>query len=78
MNAGNKQLFGAQVTYEVNRTGRAIPKNGLIDSVSVDSRRKEYGLEPLVEYLNTMTTMHYDMNKERYEQMGVKSADLYR
>lgn len=77
VNAGQKQLFGTQVTYEVNRTGRAIPKNGLIDSVSVDNRRKEYGLEPLVEYLNTMTTMHYDMNRERYEQMGVKSPDLY-
>ncbi len=78
VNAGQKQLFGTQVTYEVNRTGRAILKNGLIDSVNVDKRRKEYGLEPLVEYLNSMTGMHYEMNKERYEQMGVKSADLYR
>lgn len=77
VNGGEKQFFGTQVTYQVNKTGRAILKNGLDDSLNVDNRRGKYGLEPLVEYLNMMTTMHYDMNKERYEQMGVKAPDLY-
>ncbi len=52
VNAGEKQLFGTQVTYEVNTTGRAIPKNGLVDSANVDKLRKEYNLGSLRDYLN--------------------------
>ena len=77
VNAGLKQLFGTQVTYEVETTGRAIPKIGLVDSANVDKLRKEYGLEPLKDYLNRMTTMHYEMNKERYEKMGILKPNLY-
>eukprot|EP01041_Mallomonas_annulata_P026420 gene26420-47734_t len=43
-NAGRKQLFGTQVDFEVNTTGRAFPKFGLVDSVNVDKIRKEYNL----------------------------------
>lgn len=63
-NASHKQLFGTQLDYEVETTGKAFPKFGLIDSVNVDKIRKEYNLEPLKDYLNQMTTMHYEMNKE--------------
>lgn len=77
VNAGLKQLFGTQVTYEVKTTGRAIPKIGLIDSANVDKLRKEYNLEPLKDYLNQMTTMHYQMNKEHYEKMGILKPNLY-
>lgn len=64
VNAGKKQLFGTQVTYEVQTTGRAIPKFGLIDSANVENLRKEYSLGSLKDYLNLMTTSHYEMNKE--------------
>ena len=77
VNAGEKQLFGTQVTYEVETTGRAIPKIGLADSANVDKLRKEYTLEPLKDYLNTMTTLHYEMNKEHYEKMGILKPNLY-
>ncbi|RZM05326.1 MAG: hypothetical protein EOO88_55030 [Pedobacter sp.] len=77
VNAGEQQVFGTQVTYEVNTTGRAIPKIGLIDSVNVDVRRKEYELGPLKDYLNMMTESHYEMNKERYVRMGILSPRLY-
>lgn len=77
VNTGLKQLFGTQVTYEVETTGRAIPKIGLLDSVNVDKLRKEYDLEPLKDYLNTMTTMHYEMNKEQYEKKGILKPNLY-
>lgn len=77
INAGQKQLFGTQVTYEVETTGRAIPKIGLIDSANIDHLRKEYGLNPLKDYLNQMTTMHYEMNKERYEKKGILKPNLY-
>ncbi|QJB42393.1 hypothetical protein HF324_32915 [Chitinophaga oryzae] len=77
VNAGKKQLFGTQVTYQVNTTGRAFPKIGLIDSVNVDKIRKEYTLSPLKDYLNQMTEMHYEMNKKSYQEKGVMKPDLY-
>lgn len=77
VNAGKKQMFGTQVDYEVDRTGRAKPKNGLIDPVNVDKLRVNYKLEPLKDYLNMMTEMHYEMNKKRYQDMGIMKADLY-
>ncbi|MGH2624366.1 MAG: hypothetical protein ACRDE7_11925, partial [Sphingobacterium sp.] len=77
VNAGEKQMFGTQVNYLVNSTGRAIPKFGLIDSIHVDSLRKEYNLSPLNDYLNDMTTLHFEMNKDSYLKKGVKEPDLY-
>lgn len=77
VNAGEKQLFGTQVTYEVKTTGRAIPKFGLTDSLYVDQLRKEYNLGPLKDYLNEMTTMHYEMNKDHYQKMGIMTPKLY-
>lgn len=77
VNAGKKQLFGTQVTYEVNTTGRAIPKIGLADSANVDKLRKEYGLEPLKDYLNEMTSRHFEMNIEHYQKMGITKPNLY-
>jgi len=77
VNAGEKQLFGTQVTYEVQATVSAIPKNGLSDPDHVDALRKEYNLEPLKEYLNAMTEMHFEMNKARYEKIGVTKPNLY-
>src|SRR5687768_16814731 len=77
VNAGEKQMFGTQVTYETETTGRAIPKIGLVDSANVDKLRKEYTLEPLKDYLNMMTTAHYEMNKERYQKMGITKPNLY-
>lgn len=77
VNAGRKQLFGTQVDYEVEKTGKAFVKNGLSDSANVDSHRKAYDLNPLKEYLNIMTTMHYEMNKVRYQGMGITRPTLY-
>lgn len=78
VNAGEKQLFGTQVTYEANTTGRAIPKFGLSDSLHVDQLRKEYGLEPLKDYLNGMTATHYEMNKAHYQKMRIMEPMLYK
>jgi hypothetical protein len=77
VNANKKQRFGTQVTYEVKTTGKAYPKIGLLDSANVDQSRKEFGLEPLNEYLNKMTVMHYEMNKESYNKKGIYSPNLY-
>lgn len=77
VNAGEKQLFGTQVTYETETTGRAIPKIGLADSANVERLRKEYDLEPLKDYLNFLTTSHFEMNKSHYEKMGITKPNLY-
>jgi hypothetical protein len=77
INANEKQMFGTQLTYEVQTTGRAIPKIGLSDPDNVDNLRKQYGLGPLKEYLNMMTEMHYDMNREHYQKMGIMAPNLY-
>lgn len=76
VNADEKQLFGTQVIYET-ATGRAIPKIGIVDSLNVDNSRKDYGLEPLKDYLNMLTTQHYEMNKEHYQKMGIMKPNLY-
>ncbi len=77
VNGGEKQLFGTQVDYDTQNTGRARPKIGLADSVNIDKLRREYGLTPLKEYLNQLTTMHFEMNKKYYTDKGIKEPDLY-
>lgn len=74
-NNGEKQLFGTQVDYRSN--GQAKPKNGLIDSLTVDKRRKEYNLVDLKTYLNEMTEMHFEMNKGYFNTKGITKANLY-
>jgi hypothetical protein len=75
VNLGNKQKFGTPVTY--NAYGQAIPKNGLIDSVNIESFRKEYDLPPLLEYYNEMTRMYFEMNKSNMTERGITEPKLY-
>lgn len=74
INTPGKQIYGTQVTY--NSYGQAYPK-ALADSVNVNKRREEVGLEPLEDYLNTMTLMHFEMNKENLKQRGITAPKLY-
>jgi hypothetical protein len=76
LNTGKQQVYGTQVTYN-HQTGQAYPKP-LADSTSVNERRKSVGLPPLEEYLNGMTQMHFEMNKEGYLKRGVKEPTLYK
>lgn len=76
INSGEKQVFGTQVTYNMN-TGQAYPKK-LEDSLNVNERRKSIGLKPIEEYLNQMTEMHFEMNKENYLKKGVSEPKLYK
>ncbi|MGV6828439.1 MAG: DUF6624 domain-containing protein [Flavobacteriales bacterium] len=75
LNTGRKQIYGTQVTYNTE-TGQAYPKP-LEDSLKVNERRKLIGLKPIEEYLNGMTEMHYEMNKENYLKKGVTEPKLY-
>jgi hypothetical protein len=75
INNGEKQVYGTQVTY--NTMGQAYPIN-LIDSTNVNNRRTEVGLEPIEEYLNKMTKMHFEMNKEKLKSIGITKPQLYK
>ncbi|WP_435577845.1 DUF6624 domain-containing protein [Gilvibacter sp.] len=68
LNTGKPQVYGTQVTYN-HDIAQAIPIN-LADSVTVNDRRSALGMEPLEVYLNDMTLMHFEMNKEFYAKKG--------
>lgn len=75
INLNKSQRFGTQVTY--NKFGQAIPENGLIDSINIEQRRKEYDLPTFREYYNEMTTNHFEMNKENMVKRGIMEPKLY-
>ena len=75
INTGEKQVYGTQVSY--NSLGQAYPKD-LADSVNVNKRRAEVGLEPIEDYLNMMTQMHFEMNKEYLKSKGITKPLLYK
>ncbi|PQJ20818.1 DUF6624 domain-containing protein [Tenacibaculum sp. SG-28] len=76
INTNKKQIYGTQVTYNF-KTGQAYPQP-LKDSTSVNERRKSIGLEPLEKYLNEMTEMHFEMNKNGYlKELGISKPKLY-
>ncbi len=76
INSGEKQIYGTQITYNL-KTGQAYCKN-LADSLHVNKRRASIGLKPLEEYLNSMTEMHFEMNKKYYTQIGITKPNLYK
>ncbi|WP_296620904.1 DUF6624 domain-containing protein [Marivirga sp.] len=76
LNTGKKQVYGTQVTY-ISSQCRAIPKP-LKDSANVNKRRAEVGLEPIEEYLNLMSEMHFEMNKENMINRGVTEPYVYK
>jgi len=74
INTGRKQIYGTQLTYNTDSC-QAIPKP-LEDSINVDKRRAAIGLESIESYLNWMSQMHFDMNKEVYEKKGIHQPKL--
>jgi len=74
LNTSQKQFYGTQVTYNTDSC-QAIPKP-LKDSISVNKRRTEIGLETIENYLNLMSQWHFDMNKEVYERKGIHQPKL--
>lgn len=75
LNTGKKQVYGTQVDYNIE-TGQAFAKD-LIDSLTVDERRKSISLPPLVQYLNEMTEMHFEMNKAYFIEKGINGPKFY-
>jgi hypothetical protein len=46
--------------------------------MSVSKRRAEVGLEPIEQYLNMMTLMHFEMNKDNLKNRGITEPKLYK
>ncbi len=69
LNTGEAQIYGTQVHYNMEIC-QAFPRK-LADSINVNERRKKIGLEPLEVYLNNMTKMHFEMNREYYSKKGI-------
>jgi len=74
LNTLQKQLYGTQVTYKTDSC-QAIPKP-LIDSLTVNERRRLVGLPPIEVYLNQMSELHFMMNKATYEKKGILQPKL--
>jgi hypothetical protein len=69
------QIYGTQLDYNTN-IGQAFPKN-LFDSINVNKRRYEIGLESIEEYLNKASKSHFKMSKPHYDKIGVTEPKLY-
>jgi len=74
INTGQKQSYGTQLTYNTDSC-QAIPKP-LKDSLNVNRRRAEIGLEPIEDYLNSMSEFHFQMNKAVYQNRGIQGPKL--
>ncbi|HEX8609590.1 MAG TPA: DUF6624 domain-containing protein [Pedobacter sp.] len=74
LNLGHKQIYGTQVTYNTDSC-QAIPRL-LYDSLRVNQRRKEVGLEPIEAYLNQMSELQFMMNRANYENKGIKGPKI--
>ena len=74
INKGERQVYGTQVMY--NQYEQAYPKP-LVDSVNVNNRRSQVGLESLEQYLNMMTTLNFERNKEVMKKKGITGPKLY-
>lgn len=72
---GQPQVYGSQVKYNTE-TGQAYPKK-LLDSIHVNKRRQAIGLVPIEAYLNKVSRIHFEMNKEMYLQKGILQPRLY-
>lgn len=76
LNTNQSQVYGTQVIYN-KHTGQAYPKK-LRDSIYVNARRQSIGLEPLEDYLNHMTKMHFEINKAYFEELGLSIPPPYK
>lgn len=76
LNTGHEQIYGTQVAYNLE-TAQAYRKK-LANSATVNKRRKSIGLESIEDYLNNMSKMHFEMNKQVYLDKGVTAPKLYK
>ena len=59
-----KQLFGSQINYDAEKDKYFIDLNTIEDPNKINQRRKEYGLEPIEDYLKRYN-IEWDVSKQR-------------
>lgn len=74
-NSGEAQVYGSQVDYNW-KVCQAFSKK-ILDSANVNKRRKAIGLEPLEVYLNEMSELHFEINKDIFIKNGITKPKLY-
>lgn len=75
LNTGKQQIYGTQVGYDTDKC-QAFVKN-LADADAVNELRSAVGLQSIEDYLDSMSLAHFEMNKERYLEIGITVANLY-
>jgi len=75
LNTGRKQLYGTQVTYNLE-TAQAYPRP-TDDSLNLNARRLELGFSTIESYLNDMSQMHFEMNREYYIPKGITEPPIH-
>ncbi len=75
LNTGKQQIYGTQLGYDTDKC-QAFAKN-LADADAVNGLRSAVGLRPLEDYLDSMSRAHFEMNKERYLEIGITAPALY-
>jgi hypothetical protein len=75
INIGKPQVYGTQFDY--NQFGQAFPKN-TTDTTGINNRRISLGLTPMIERMNEMTLVHFQMNKEYFAKKGITAPKLYK
>ncbi len=75
LNTSRNQLYGTQVSYNTDSC-QAVPRP-TENPEFLNKRRKEVGLDSIEEYLNKMSELHFRMNKDNYENRGIKGPKLY-
>jgi len=68
-NTQQPQVYGTQVSYNFS-TGQALPRN-LENPSEVNIRRAAMDLEPIEDYINDTTQLHYQMNQASLEKKGI-------
>ena len=59
-----KQLFGSQINYDAEKDKYFIDLNTIENPNKINQRRKEYGLEPIEDYLKRYN-IEWDVSKQR-------------
>ncbi|ULT23573.1 hypothetical protein KUH03_31045 [Sphingobacterium sp. E70] len=73
--AGKKQLYGTQVSYRTDSCQAFVAD--VEDLSNLNQRRQSVGLEPIENYLNTVSKNHFLRNEENFRKRGIIGPILY-
>lgn len=75
INTQQPQIYGSQTWYN-QLTGQVLPRE-TETPVELNARRAKMELDPIEEYINSMTVLHYGMNKDTLQKNGIMIAPQF-